>query len=69
MATKSDKVTGNERAALLRSLREMTMETGAVSDPVLSSARTGFGVRQLWRELDRVLIASGPGVGEPHGTA
>jgi GTP-binding protein len=53
-ATKSDKLSGNERARAERRLRaEFADRSGA--GPVLVSATTGLGVREVWRYLDRAL--------------
>jgi GTP-binding protein len=54
-ATKSDKLSGNGRASARRSLeRELTGDSLA-APPILTSARTGLGVREIWRHLDGVL--------------
>lgn len=47
-ATKSDKLSGNEKVRAARAL-------ASVGPPVLVSARTGLGMRQVWARLDRVL--------------
>jgi len=54
-ATKSDKLSGSSRAearrALERELAGSTLSEGAV----LTSARTGLGIREIWRHLDGAL--------------
>ena len=53
-ATKSDKLSGNQRALAERRLRdEFAGRHGA--GPVLVSATTGTGVREIWRHLDQAL--------------
>ena len=51
VATKADKLSGNGRARMERTLRE-----GANAQPVLASAKTGRGVKEIWRHLDRALV-------------
>jgi GTP-binding protein len=53
-ATKSDKLSGNERALAKRRLRAEFAD-GSGAGPVLVSATTGLGVREVWRYLDRAL--------------
>jgi GTP-binding protein len=53
-ATKSDKLSGNGRARAMRAVREKLQGT-PVAGPVLVSAQTGLGIRELWRYLDRAL--------------
>ena len=57
VATKIDRVPSSRRAAALRSLRaELELEP---EDRVIAfSARTGEGVRELWREIEGYLEAS-----------
>ncbi len=47
-ATKSDKLSGNEKARAVRAL-------ASIGPPVLVSARTGLGMREVWARLDRAL--------------
>ncbi len=54
-ATKADKLSGNGRAAALRSIRESLGPSPAGVAPILVSARTGLGIRELWSHLDRSL--------------
>jgi GTP-binding protein len=51
-ATKADKLSGNDRAQAQRSLARWTAgREGAL----LASARTGLGIREIWKHLDRAL--------------
>mgnify|MGYP001031148206 FL=1 len=66
VATKSDKLSGNGRAAAARGLAEALGAT-AWGPPLLVSARTGLGVREVWSRLDRSIedaSARGGGEGE-----
>lgn len=56
-ATKTDKLSGNGRARAAAQL-ERDFE-GAPAPPLLVSARTGLGIPQVWRHLDRALAAAG----------
>ena len=57
VATKTDKLSGNERAGLERSLaREFPEEA---EGPVLASATTGMGIPEVWRHLDAALGSGG----------
>jgi len=56
-ATKADKLSGNGRARAARAMRQ-GLEGQAVAGPVLVSSETGFGVKEIWKILDRVLAAS-----------
>jgi GTP-binding protein len=53
-ATKSDKLSGNERTASERSLRDWVSQRKPLAALVVS-ARTGKGVRELWAQLDPAL--------------
>lgn len=51
-ATKIDKVSKNRRAAALAAIRrDLAAATGAEPRVVAVSARTGEGIKELWREL------------------
>ncbi len=66
VATKSDKLSGNGRAEAERALEE-TLGRTAWGPPVLVSARTGLGIREVWSRLDRAIedaSAGGGGEGE-----
>jgi GTP-binding protein len=53
-ATKSDKLSGNGRAKALKALGEgLEMPQGVA--PILTSAKTGRGIREIWRHLDQAL--------------
>lgn len=56
-ATKVDKLSGNGRA---KSKKILIERLGAMSvEPLLVSAETGAGTRELWRHLDRALSMAG----------
>ena len=57
-ATKSDKLSGNEKARAAEVLRR-TVEEASAGPPLLVSARTGLGMRQVWARLDSALGAKG----------
>ena len=57
-ATKADKLSGNERAAAARALREWLGQPEASSAAALASARTGLGIPELWKHLDRALAGN-----------
>jgi len=51
-ASKSDKLSGNARSRVARTLRSIA-GTGSLGDgPILVSGETGLGIKQLWRHLD-----------------
>jgi GTP-binding protein len=53
-ATKADKLSRSGRA---RAAGRLQREFGtATAPPVLVSARTGLGIREVWRHLDRALV-------------
>jgi GTP-binding protein len=52
--TKADKLSGNGRGA---ALREATATLGG--EPVLASAVSGLGIREIWARLDAALKAQG----------
>jgi GTP-binding protein len=51
VATKTDKLSGNGRAQARR-----TIERELGGEPVMFSAQTGSGEKQVWRYLDRALL-------------
>jgi GTP-binding protein len=51
--TKADKLSGNGRAAALRAARE-----ALGGEPILASATTGLGIREIWTRLDAALIGA-----------
>ena len=55
VATKSDKLSGNARAAAAQQLREELGGSSLGVGPIPVSARTGLGIREIWRHLDRAL--------------
>jgi GTP-binding protein len=54
-ATKSDKLSGNGRATARRKLERDLSGESLAARPILTSARTGLGVREIWRHLDGAL--------------
>ena len=54
-ATKADKLSGNQRARVSKTLSPIVGRAGVCPHPVLVSVRTGLGVRELWRHLDAAL--------------
>jgi GTP-binding protein len=59
VATKADTLSGNGRARAERSLAQ-AFDGAVLSDrPLIISARTGLGVRDLWKSLDPALAARG----------
>ena len=56
-ATKADKLSGNARDVRLRALRVWLSggESEGGDAALLVSARTGLGIRDLWKRLDRAL--------------
>ncbi len=54
-ATKADKLSGNGRAEAGRAIREAMGPSPAGVEPILVSARTGLGIREIWSHLDRSL--------------
>ena len=54
VATKCDKLSGNGRARAARALGKSFAGT-ACSGPILASATSGLGIREVWRHLDSVL--------------
>jgi GTP-binding protein len=54
---KSDKLSGNERSKAMAALkRALPTEQGGV-EPFLVSAVTGYGIKDLWRQVDAALAA------------
>jgi len=56
-ATKSDKLSGNDRTKALRGLRGALAGEQDPADPVVVSAVTGLGIAELWRHVDQALAA------------
>ena len=54
VATKIDKVSASRRGAALRALRQ-DLELDGKDDVIAFSARSGEGVRELWREIESYL--------------
>ena len=54
-ATKSDKLSGNTRATARRDLERDLDGSTLAAGPVMTSARTGLGIREIWKHLDRAL--------------
>jgi GTP-binding protein len=54
-ATKWDKLSAGERARAQRSLREGFGGSGLAGEPLAVSARTGLGIRELWRYIDAAI--------------
>jgi GTP-binding protein len=55
VATKADKLSGNGRAKAMRAMRREFSGRPLAVDPVMVSARTGLGIRAVWRHLDEAL--------------
>jgi GTP-binding protein len=55
VATKTDKLSGNARAISRRRIRETMTAESAVAEPVMASAETGLGIREIWGHLDGAL--------------
>lgn len=53
-ATKADKLSGNARARVSRDLAER-FASGQLVPPLLVSARTAMGIKELWKLADRAL--------------
>ena len=53
-ATKADKLSGNERARAVRDL-EVRFAGGPLVPPMLVSAQTAMGIKELWKLVDRAL--------------
>ena len=56
-ATKSDKLSASDRARKDRALLEQFGASTVCERPILVSARTGRGIRELWRNVDMALDA------------
>jgi GTP-binding protein len=54
-ATKADKLSGNGRAVARKKLEAEMSGRSMAAPPILASARTGMGVREIWRHLDGAL--------------
>ena len=57
-ATKADKLTASKRSRARRELLDGFGEGGVADGPLLVSAETGLGVRELWKCLDNALEQS-----------
>jgi GTP-binding protein len=55
VATKADKVGAGSRSRTARSLQEAFSAGHGAPDVVLASAKTGLGVREVWKHLERAL--------------
>lgn len=55
VATKADKLSGNGRARAAGQLRKDFGAGGRMPEPVVASARTGLGMKEVWRHLDEAL--------------
>jgi len=58
LGTKADKLSGNGRTKAERTLGR-TIGRSDLAEPMLVSARTGLGIREVWRHVDRALDAAG----------
>lgn len=57
VATKADKLSGNDRARLSAALQEAFPAGGAAKGWIFASAETGAGTREIWKHLDEALEA------------
>ena len=57
VATKSDKLSGNARSVAARALLGWASKL-KVPAPILVSAQTGMGIRELWSGIDPALVRS-----------
>ena len=57
-ATKADKLSGNARSVSERRLRAAFGESPVGMQPIMTSPRTGLGIRKLWGCLDEALSGS-----------
>jgi len=55
VATKSDKLSGNGLARMKRVFRDRFGNEGVSEAPVMASAKTGRGIKEIWRHLDEAL--------------
>lgn len=55
VATKADKLSGNGRARAARALRSGFPRRPLLVESLLVSAKTGLGIREVWRHLDQAL--------------
>ena len=58
-ATKADTLSGNGRAGAERALGEAFDGARLAERPILVSAKSGLGIREVWKRLDRALEAAG----------
>lgn len=56
-ATKADKLSGNARSVAARTLAEWAARSGAPA-PILVSAETGLGIKELWSRIDPALATA-----------
>lgn len=56
--TKVDKLSGNERQTVRRSMKAAIGKAEGALGPVLVSARTGAGIREIWGHVDAALAAT-----------
>lgn len=54
-ATKSDKLSGNTRATAKRALERDLAGSELATGPIMTSAETGLGIREIWKHLDGAL--------------
>lgn len=54
-ATKSDKLSGVSRTTARRGLEQELAGSKLAMGPILTSAKTGLGIREMWRHLDTAL--------------
>lgn len=59
-ATKADKLSGNARARAARELGQ-SLGGGEHGDPIMTSATTGLGIREIWRCIDTTLATTASG--------
>ena len=51
-ASKSDKLSGNARSSVARTLKSVAGEASLGDGPILVSGETGLGIKELWRHID-----------------
>jgi len=57
VATKTDRLSRNKMAQAINTIRR-TLDGGETQGVIPFSAQTGVGVKELWAEIDRYLVAS-----------
>lgn len=55
VVTKADKLSGNGRAKARRTIDRALGGGGRTDGPLMTSVRTGLGIRDLWKRLDEAL--------------